>query len=55
MTKDQQRNTSNSQSSMAPSEANYAITASPGHSSTSEAQPNDLKANFMEMIEDLKG
>lgn len=55
MTKEQQRNTTNSQSSMALSEANYAITASPGYSNISEAQQNDLKANFMTMIEDLKG
>ena len=39
---------------MAPPELSYPTTASPGYSNIAEVQQNDLKTNFMKMIEVLK-
>ena len=39
---------------MTPSESRYPMTARPEYSNTAEAQENDLKNNFMKMIEILK-
>ena len=39
---------------MAPPEPSYLTTVRPEHSNTAEAQENDLKNNFMKMIEVLK-
>jgi hypothetical protein len=39
---------------MPPPEPSYPTIASPGYSSTAEAQENDLKLNFMKASESLK-
>jgi hypothetical protein len=39
---------------MPPPEPSYPTTASPGYSSTAEAQENDLKLNFLKAREALK-
>ena len=39
---------------MAPLEPSYLTIASPGYSNAAEAQENDLKTNFVEMIEVFK-
>ena len=39
---------------MSPLEATYPTTVNPEYSSTAEAQENDLKTNFMKIIEVLK-
>lgn len=39
---------------MAPSEPSNPTTARPEHSNTAKAQENDLKTDFMKMIEVLK-
>ena len=55
MPRGQYENTiNNSQDNMAPPELSYPTTASPGYSNIAEAQENDLKTNFMKMIEVLK-
>lgn len=44
----------NIQGNVAPPEPTYPMTARPEYSSAAEVQENDLKGNFLKMIEILK-
>jgi len=55
VTRGQHRNIINqSQGTVAPPEPSDPATASPGCFNTAEAQENDLKYNFMTMVESFK-
>jgi hypothetical protein len=55
MAKDQHKNTINkSQANIAPPEASYPTTASPGYPNTTEAQENGLKYNLIKILEAFK-